>query len=302
MSKKTRKKSPKAAVAKPPRAASAKSSKALQTKTRPAKAGKTAGNAAGKPAKAAKVTKKPIKKPAKAESQKPPSKPLKSAGPKTPARSKATATAPQASHPQVSAPAPARMAPPAVSPPMPKSVPAPVPDAVPEPAAKPVAKPAAKSAAKSGLTEGAKAPAFDRPRDGGGTVSLSEHAGRKLVLFFYPRADTPGCTKEAIDFTRLADAFAESQTAVLGVSADPPKAQEAFRDKHQLATPLVSDEQHEMLEAYGVWGEKSMYGRTFLGIVRTTVLIGADGRVLKIWRNVKVDGHADEVLATVRAL
>ncbi|MFZ2160199.1 MAG: peroxiredoxin [Bradyrhizobium sp.] len=154
----------------------------------------------------------------------------------------------------------------------------------------------------SGLTEGAMAPAFRLPRDGGNTVSLADYRGRKLVLFFYPRADTPGCTKEAIDFTRLSSAFAEHQTAVLGVSADPLKAQEAFRDKHELTTPLVSDEQHEMLEAYGVWGEKSMYGRTFLGILRTTVLLGADGRILRIWRNVKVDGHADEVLAAVRAL
>jgi peroxiredoxin Q/BCP len=152
------------------------------------------------------------------------------------------------------------------------------------------------------LTEGAKAPAFRLPRDGGSTVSLSDFTGRKLVLFFYPRADTPGCTKEAIDFTRLASAFAESKTAILGVSADPPKAQEAFRDKHRLSTPLVSDEQHEILEAYGVWGEKSMYGRTFQGILRTTVLIGADGRIARIWRNVRVDGHADEVLAAVRAL
>jgi peroxiredoxin Q/BCP len=121
------------------------------------------------------------------------------------------------------------------------------------------------------------------------------------VLFFYPRADTPGCTKEAIDFTRLAGDFAQSQTAVLGVSGDPLKAQEAFRDKHELSVPLVSDEKHEMLEAYGAWGEKSMYGRTFQGILRTTVLIGADGRVIKIWRNVRVDGHADEVLAAARA-
>jgi thioredoxin-dependent peroxiredoxin len=151
------------------------------------------------------------------------------------------------------------------------------------------------------LAEGMKAPGFRLPRDGGDTVSLADFAGRKLVLFFYPRADTPGCTKEAIDFTRLAGAFAESQTAVLGVSADPPKAQEAFRDKHELTVPLVSDETHAMLEAYGVWGEKSMYGRTFLGILRTTVLIGADGRIARIWRHVKVDGHADEVLATAKA-
>jgi peroxiredoxin Q/BCP len=160
---------------------------------------------------------------------------------------------------------------------------------------------AAPVAAHKGLAEGTKAPAFHVPRDGGTTVSLSDFAGQKLVLFFYPRADTPGCTKEAIDFTRLSSAFAESKTAVLGVSADPLKAQEAFRDKHELSVPLVSDEKHEMLDAYGVWAEKSMYGRTFLGILRTTVLIGADGKVVRIWRHVKVDGHADEVLAAARA-
>jgi peroxiredoxin Q/BCP len=152
------------------------------------------------------------------------------------------------------------------------------------------------------LAAGAKAPAFQLPRDGGNSVSLADYAGQKLVIFFYPRADTPGCTKEAIDFTRLSGSFADSQTAVLGVSADPLKAQEAFRDKHQLAIPLVSDETHNMLKAYGVWGEKSMYGKTFLGIVRTTVLVDAKGEVAKIWRNVKVDGHADEVLAAARAL
>jgi peroxiredoxin Q/BCP len=155
--------------------------------------------------------------------------------------------------------------------------------------------------ARSALAEGAKAPSFRLPRDGGDTVSLADYAGKKLVLFFYPRADTPGCTKEAIDFTRLSGAFAENQTSVLGASGDPPKAQEAFRNKHQLSIPLVSDEKHEMLRAYGAWGEKSMYGRTFQGILRTTILIGADGRVVKIWRNVRVDGHADEVLAAARA-
>ena len=160
----------------------------------------------------------------------------------------------------------------------------------------------ASAARKAVVAEGAKAPAFRLPRDGGGTVSLSDFSGKKLVLFFYPRADTPGCTREAIDFTRLSSAFAESHTAILGVSADPPKAQEAFRDRHQLKTPLISDEQHEMLKAYGVWGEKSMYGRTFQGILRTTVLIGADGRIIRIWRSVKVDGHADEVLSAVRTL
>ena len=146
------------------------------------------------------------------------------------------------------------------------------------------------------------APAFHLPRDGGTSVSLADFAGQKLVLFFYPRADTPGCTREAIDFTRLQSAFADAGAAVLGVSADSLKAQESFRNKHQLSTPLISDEKHEMLEAYGAWGEKSMYGRTFLGIIRTTVLIDAKGRIAKVWRNVRVDGHADEVLAAASSL
>ena len=159
-----------------------------------------------------------------------------------------------------------------------------------------------KRVAGTGLVEGAMAPPFSLPRDGGGRVSLGDYAGKKLVLFFYPRADTPGCTREAIDFTRLDSEFADSGAVVLGISADTVKAQESFRNKHQLSVPLISDEQHEMLEAYGAWGEKSMYGRTFMGIIRTTVLIGADGRIAKIWRNVRVDGHADEVLAAVRAM
>ncbi|MCP3372085.1 peroxiredoxin [Bradyrhizobium cajani] len=158
------------------------------------------------------------------------------------------------------------------------------------------------AAAKATLAEGQKAPAFRLPRDGGDVVTLADHAGQKLVLFFYPRADTPGCTREAIDFTRLAEAFTAAGTAVLGISADPLKAQEKFRDKHKLGVPLVSDETHEMLEAYGVWGEKSMYGKSFLGILRTTVLVGADGKVARIWRNVRVDGHADEVLEAARSL
>ncbi len=150
------------------------------------------------------------------------------------------------------------------------------------------------------LNEGDTAPAFSLPRDGGQLVSLGTYAGRKLVIFFYPRADTPGCTLEAVAFSRLANAFASAQTAVLGVSADPLKAQESFRDKHELSVPLLSDEKLGMLKAYGVWGEKSMYGKTFMGIVRTTVLIDGHGKILKIWRNVRVDGHADEVLAAAR--
>jgi peroxiredoxin Q/BCP len=133
-------------------------------------------------------------------------------------------------------------------------------------------------------------------------VSLADFAGRKLVIFFYPRANTPGCTREAMDFSRLAKEFAKCGTTVLGVSGDSVKAQASFRTKHKLSIPLISDEKHAMLEAYGAWGEKSMYGRVFLGILRTTVLVAADGRIARIWRRVKVDGHAEDVLAAACGL
>ena len=124
----------------------------------------------------------------------------------------------------------------------------------------------------------------------------------QLVLYFYPRADTPGCTKEAIDFSRLKGAFAKAGAEILGVSADPVPAQDKFKAKHKLAIALASDEKHRMLEAYGVWQEKSMYGRKFMGIVRMTFLIGADQRIARIWPKVSVAGHAEEVLAAVEAL
>jgi peroxiredoxin Q/BCP len=254
----------------------------MSKKTRKKSPKKTAGKAArAQPAVSAKTrtskksgkdANKQIANASSKTSHKAPSKQLKPASAtasKRPAAAKATAGTPKALNPAPKKPAPVKADAPAVR--------------------------------GSGLTEGAKAPAFRLPRDGGSTVSLADFKGSKLVLFFYPRADTPGCTKEAIEFTRLAGAFAGSRTALLGVSADPLKAQEAFRDKHRLTTPLASDEPHTMLEAYGVWGEKSMYGRTFQGILRTTVLIGGDGRIIRIWRNVKVDGHADEVLAAARA-
>jgi peroxiredoxin Q/BCP len=149
---------------------------------------------------------------------------------------------------------------------------------------------------------GAKAPAFTLPRDGGGSVSLKDFTGRKLVLYFYPRANTPGCTIEAIDFSRLKQAFAQAGADVLGVSADPVKAQDAFKTKHKLSIALGSDETHKMLEAYGVWQEKSLYGRKFLGIVRATFLICGDQRIAKVWPKVSVAGHAEEVLATAKAL
>ena len=149
---------------------------------------------------------------------------------------------------------------------------------------------------------GAKAPDFSLVRDDGGKVSLKDFRGKKLVLYFYPKADTPGCTREAIAFTALKGKFAKADTAILGVSADPVKAQDAFKRKHKLGIALASDETHKMLADYGVWGEKSMYGRTFMGITRATFLIGADGRIAQIWPKVKVDGHAEEVLAAAKAL
>ncbi len=152
------------------------------------------------------------------------------------------------------------------------------------------------------LSPGAMAPAFTLPRDGGGSISLADFAGSKLVLYFYPRADTSGCTKEAIDFSRLKAVFSKAGTEILGVSADPVPAQDKFKAKHKLAIALASDEKHRMLEAYGVWQEKSMYGRKFIGIVRTTVLIGPEQRVARVWPRVSVTGHAEEVLAAARAL
>ena len=152
------------------------------------------------------------------------------------------------------------------------------------------------------LAVGAKAPAFSLPRDGGGSVSLADFAGRKLVLYFYPKADTPGCTTEAIDFSRLETAFAKADTAILGVSADAVAAQDKFKSKHKLTIALGSDESHRMLEAYGVWQEKSMYGRKFMGVVRTTILIGPDQRIARLWPKVSVAGHAEEVLAAAKAL
>jgi len=149
---------------------------------------------------------------------------------------------------------------------------------------------------------GAKAPAFTLPRDGGGAVSLKDFAGRKLVLYFYPRANTPGCTIEAMDFSRLKPAFARAGADVLGVSADPVKAQDSFKTKHGLTIALGSDETHAMLEHYGVWREKSLYGRKFLGVVRATFLIGPDQRIARIWPKVTVAGHAEDVLAAVKAL
>jgi len=156
--------------------------------------------------------------------------------------------------------------------------------------------------ATTALKEGSKAPAFSLPRDGGETVSLADFKGRKLVLFFYPKADTPGCTREAIDFSQLRSDFQKAGADIVGVSADSVAAQDKFRTKHDLKVALASDETHKMLEAYGAWGKKSMYGRTFMGITRSTFLLGPDGKIARMWPKVKVNGHAAEVLAAAKAL
>lgn len=149
---------------------------------------------------------------------------------------------------------------------------------------------------------GKPAPDFTISTDTGETVSLSDYRGRKLVLYFYPKAGTPGCTVEAHDFNRLRQAFSAADTTVIGISPDPAKALAKFRTKEGLEFPLAGDEEHAMLEAYGVWEEKSMYGKTYMGVVRTTVLIDAEGRIAQIWPKVKVAGHAEEVLAAAKAL
>jgi peroxiredoxin Q/BCP len=154
----------------------------------------------------------------------------------------------------------------------------------------------------SNLSVGQAAPNFTLPQAGGGTVSLADFKGRKLVIFLYPKADTEACTREAIEFSAARASFAAAGTELLGISHDSIKKQEKFIAKHELTTPIASDETLEMLNAYGVWGEKSMYGRTYLGIERTTILIDTNGAITRIWSKVKVNGHVAEVLAAARAL
>ena len=154
----------------------------------------------------------------------------------------------------------------------------------------------------NGPVPGAKAPAFRLPRDGGGTVALADFAGRKLVVYFYPRADTSGCTVEAVDFSRLKAAFSRAGTEILGISADPVAALDRFKSKHKLAIALASDEAHEVLEKYGVWQQKTLYGRKFMGTVRATFLIGPDQRIARVWPKVSVAGHAQDVLDAAKTL
>ena len=137
----------------------------------------------------------------------------------------------------------------------------------------------------------------------GGTVRASDYTGQKLVLFFYPKDDTPGCTTENKDFSALAEEFAKAGTALLGISKDPPKKHLRFIQKYALAAPLASDaETGGLSDALGIWTEKSMYGRSYMGMVRSTYLVGTDGLIARVWSPVKVKGHAEDVLAAVQAL
>ena len=152
------------------------------------------------------------------------------------------------------------------------------------------------------LDAGQPAPDFTLPRDGGDEVTLSALKPKKVVLYFYPRDDTSGCTKEAIAFTEALDAFAAEDTVIFGVSKDTVAKHDKFRDKHSLGVGLLSDADSEVCELYGAWVEKQMYGKKYMGIERSTFLIDGEGTLRRVWRKVKVPGHADEVLEAVRAL
>jgi peroxiredoxin Q/BCP len=152
------------------------------------------------------------------------------------------------------------------------------------------------------LTLGDEAPAFALPATGGGTISRDALKGRKAVLYFYPKDDTSGCTQEAKDFQSRRAAFAAADTEVVGVSPDSLRSHERFRAKHGLDFPLVADESRALIAALGLWVEKSLYGRKYMGVERATVLIDRNGRIAQVWRNVKVPGHADAVLEAARAL
>jgi peroxiredoxin Q/BCP len=152
------------------------------------------------------------------------------------------------------------------------------------------------------IDPGKKAPSFSLPDQKGKVHSLADYAGRPVVLYFYPKDDTPGCTRESCAFQDNLPKFNSSKAAVLGVSVLNSASKAKFADKYGLTFPLLADEDHAVMEKYGVWQEKSMYGKKYMGVARTTYLIGADGKVARRWDGVKVDGHAEEVLAAVREL
>ncbi len=152
------------------------------------------------------------------------------------------------------------------------------------------------------VEDGKKAPDFTLPDDNGGEVRLSKLKGRPVVLYFYPKDDTSGCTQEAKDFSCLADEFAAEGAEVIGVSPDSPASHKKFKSKHDLTVRLLADEEKEIATAYGVWVEKSMYGRKYMGVERSTFLIDKSGKLVKSWHKVRIPGHAEEVLTAVRAL
>lgn len=152
------------------------------------------------------------------------------------------------------------------------------------------------------LVAGDKAPDFELPDDSGGKLSLKDFAGKKLVLYFYPKDDTSGCTKEAIEFNGMKAEFAKAGATIVGVSPDSVASHTKFKTKHDLGLQLVSDETKTMLEAYGVWVEKAMYGRKYMGVERTTLLIDPKGVIAAVWNKVKVPGHAEAVLKAAKAL
>ncbi len=152
------------------------------------------------------------------------------------------------------------------------------------------------------LDIGSTAPDFTLPRDGGGTITLSGLRGNPVILYFYPKDDTSGCTQEAIEFSGLKPQFEKLGTKVIGMSPDPVKKHDKFKTKHELKVDLVADEDKSIIEAYGLWAEKSMYGRKYMGVERTTFLIDSDGKIAKVWNKVKVPGHAAEVLEATKAL
>ena len=152
------------------------------------------------------------------------------------------------------------------------------------------------------IEPGTKAPAFSLQDQDGTTHTLSDYAGRPVVLYFYPKDDTPGCTKEACAFQDNLPTFKKGKAAIFGVSVLDTASKAKFARKYNLAFPLLADEEHEVADKYGAWQEKSMYGKKYLGIARITYLVGPDGKVARRWDAVKVDGHADEVLAAVQAL
>jgi thioredoxin-dependent peroxiredoxin len=152
------------------------------------------------------------------------------------------------------------------------------------------------------LSAGTKAPEFSLPANGGGAVSLKAFKGKKVVVYFYPKDDTSGCTIEAKDFSCMSKEFSDADAVVIGMSPDSAKSHDKFAAKHELNVALASDENKETLQAYGVWAEKSMYGRKYMGVERTTYLIGRDGVISKVWEKVKVADHASEVLAAAQEL